>query len=74
MQIINNINYVEVETPDGIVIEVQVAWEVVDTDYPYMDLYFYTENEWAQETPASLEARQIKQYDEWLTYMENKNG
>lgn len=74
MQIINNINTVEVETPDGVVVEVQVAWEVVDTNYPYMDLYLYTEEEWAQETPASLEARQMKQYNEWLAYMESKNG
>lgn len=74
MQIVNNVTTVDIDTEDGPVTGVQVAWEVIDPQYPYMDIYTYTQDEWAEETPASLEARQTAQYNAWRAYMENPNG
>lgn len=67
MQIVNRVTVQDGES-------VQVAWEVQDTQYPYMDIYVYTADEWVAETPANLEARQVAQYNTWRSYMENPNG
>lgn len=67
MQIVNRVTVNDDES-------VQVAWEVIDDQYPYMDIYVYTKEAWAAETPANLEARQTSQYNAWRAYMEHPNG
>lgn len=74
MQIVNAVTVVDVDTDQGPSTEVQVAWQVLDDKYPYMDIYFYTQDAWAAETPANLEARQTAQYNAWRAYLENPNG
>lgn len=63
MNIVNNIQNL-----------VEVQWEVQDTDYPYMDTYYFTPEEYAAITPQELQARQEAQYNEWLAYMRNPEG
>lgn len=53
---------------------VQLQWSVEDTQYPYMDTWLMTESEYNAMTPTDIEAKQTKQYNDWLDYIKNPTG
>jgi len=50
---------------------VKFAWVIEDGDYTYMDTWFVPAQEWQALTPATIEARQMQQYNAWRAYLQN---
>ena len=61
-------NTIETDSSTG---DVTVYWTIVDGEWTYMDIYYYTSDEWANTTPDQLQARQLEQYTAWREYCEN---
>ena len=53
---------------------VQLQWTVEDSEYPYMDTWLMTEDEYIAMTPDEIETKQIKQYNDWLEYIKTPLG
>jgi hypothetical protein len=49
-------------------IDTTVYWTLVDGSWTYMDIYYYTEADWNNTTPAELQDRQVAQYIAWREY------
>jgi hypothetical protein len=49
-------------------IDTIVYWTLVDGTWTYMNIYYYTEAEWNNTTPADLQNRQVTQYVAWREY------
>lgn len=52
-------------------IDTTVYWTLVDGEWTYMDIYYYTETDWNNTTPTDLQNRQVTQYTAWREYCEN---
>ena len=53
---------------------VQIAWEVQDGDWSYMNVYLFTEEEYKNLTPDQLLEKQTTEYLKWREYCSNPQG
>jgi hypothetical protein len=52
-------------------IDTTVYWTLVDNAWTYMDIYYYTETDWNNTSPAQLQDRQVQQYTAWREYCQD---